>query len=201
MGRAFLSLFNPGPGAGYLFAVANLTMVILVALAMLGITSGTSANEKVVYFLILAWSYVVAFLGFGRLIIYSLRRWVYVPMAAAFLLHLVLAFAAIMVPLVIQLSSRELRNSDYSLLQITNPLWTLTELSEGGVSAVNGEILIWIIPAAAFAALMLNMRSVATELLYHRIAPPVRVAEDEIELHPAPAAKPSSPWEVDEATP
>jgi hypothetical protein len=200
MGRAFLSLFNPGPGAGYLFAVANLTMVILVALLTLGITSGTSGAETVVYFLILAWSYVVAFLGFGRLIIYSLRRWVYVPMAAAFLLHLVLAFAAIMVPMVIQLTSRELRNSGYSLLQITNPLWTLNELAEGGVSAVNGEILIFIIPAAALVALMLNMRSVATELLYHRIAPPMRVAEDEIELHPVPAAKPSNPWEVDETT-
>jgi hypothetical protein len=205
MGRTFLSLFNPGPGAGYLFAVANLTMVILTALVVLGITSSTGPGwtpaETVVYFLILAWAYVVAYLGFGRLIINALRRWAYVPMSAAFLIHIVLMLAAIGVPTVIQLTSRELRNSGYTMLQMGNPVWTLGELIDNGVSSVSGEILILIIPAAAFAALMLNMRSVATELLYHRIAPPVRVAEDEIELHPAPAAKPTSPWEVDELTP
>ena len=198
MGRTFLSLFNPGPGAGYLFAVANLTMIMLAALVVLGISSTTSGTETVAYFLILAWAYVVAYLGFGRLIITALRRWAYVPMAAAFLIHLVLLLTAIGVPTVIQLTSRELRNSGYTMLQMGNPIWTLGELLDNGVSSVSGEILILIIPAAAFAALMLNMRSVATELLYHRIAPPVRVAEDEIELHPAPAAKPTSPWEMDE---
>jgi hypothetical protein len=42
------------------------------------------------------------------------------------------------------------------------------------------------------------MRSVATELLHHRIAAPVRLVEDEAELHPAPAPKPASPWEIEE---
>jgi hypothetical protein len=205
MGRTFLSLFNPGPGAGYLFAVANLTMVILVGLIVLGITGAATRawmpTETIVYFLILAWAYVVAYLGFGRLIINAMRRWAFVPMAAAFLIHIVLMLTAVGVPTVIQLTSRELRNSGYTMLQMSNPIWTLGELLDNGVSSVNGEILILIIPAAAFAALMLNMRSVATELLYHRIAPPVRVAEDEIELHPAPAAKPSNPWEAEEVTP
>ena len=202
MGRAFLSLFNPGPGAGYLFAVANLTTVVLLAIVVLAATSKAATPwlsiETVVFFLILAWSYVVAFLGFGRLLINALRRWVFVPMAAAFLLHVIIMLTAIGVPTIIQLTSRELRNSGYTLLQMSNPIWTLGELVDKGVGAVQGEILILVVPAAALAALMLNMRSVATELLYHRVAPPIRVAEEEAELHPAPAPKPSNPWEAEE---
>jgi ABC-type transport system involved in multi-copper enzyme maturation permease subunit len=205
MGRALLSLFNPGPGAGYLFAVANLTMLLLAGLIVVGATSGSATTwlttEAAVFFLILAWSYVVAFLGVGRLIISTLRRWIYVPMAAAFLLHFLLIFAAIMVPTVIQMTSRELRNSGYTLLQMSNPIWTLGDLLDDGVAAVRGDILILVIPAAALIALILNMRSVATELLYHRIAPPVRVAEEEAQLHPVPAPKPSSPWETEEPEP
>jgi hypothetical protein len=165
-------------------------------------SSGTRpgwTTETVVYFLVLAWAYVVAFLGFGRLLIVALRRWAYVPMAAGFLLHVILFLTAIGVPTIIQLTSRQLRNSGYTLLQMTNPIWTLGELMDDGVASVQGEILILIVPAAALMALMLNMRSVATELLHHRIAPPVRVAEEEAELHPAPAPKPSNPWEAEEA--
>lgn len=205
LGRAFLSLFNPGPGAGYLFAVSNLTMLTLAGLGVLVLgnsTAGWLSNENVAYFLILSWSYVVAFLGFGRLLINALRRWQYVPMAAAFLLHFVLVMIGIGVPTIIQLTSRELRNSGYTLLQMTNPVWTLSELIDRGGAAVQVEVLILIVPAAALIALLLNMRSVATELLHQRVAKPVRVAEEDAELHKTPP-KPSSPWESDEldATP
>jgi hypothetical protein len=45
---------------------------------------------------------------------------------------------------------------------------------------------------------MLNMRSVATELLHHRIAPPIRVLEEEAELQPVAVPKPSSPWDSED---
>jgi hypothetical protein len=119
-------------------------------------------------------------------------------MAAAFLLHVIVLLTAIGGPTIIQMTSRELRNSGYTLLQMTNPIWTLKDVVEGGPSSVQGEILILLIPALAVMALLLNMRSVATELLHHRIASPIRVAEEEAELHPAPVPKPTSPWETDE---
>jgi hypothetical protein len=205
LGRAFLSLFNPGPGAGYLFAVANLTMITVMALIFLWLTDqpgtrGGLATDTVAYFLVLSWAYVVAFLGFGRLLIVQLRRWTYVPLAAAFLIHIVLLMTAIGVPTIIQLTSRQLRNAGYTLLQMSNPMWTLTELVDDGVMSVRGEVLILVIPAFAIMALILNMRSVATELLHHRIAAPVRIVEDEAELHPAPAPKPTSPWEIEDET-
>lgn len=203
LGRAFLSLLNPGPGTGYLFAVANLTTLVAAGLTVLLLVSfgggGTwTPVETAVYFLILAWAYAVSFLGFGRLIINVVRRWAYVPMAAAFLLHVIMLLTAIGVPTMVQMMSREYRNAGYTLLQITNPFWTLAELWDDGVNAVDGPILIFIVPAAAIMALLLNMRSVSTELLHHRIPAPVRVAEEEAELHPPPAMRPSSPWEMEE---
>jgi hypothetical protein len=203
LGRAFLSLFNPGPGAGYLFAVANLSALALAGLMAVAVRGPSPtrfiSTETVVFYVILTWAYVVAFLGFGRLFINVLRRWVYVPMAAAFLLHVIVLLVAIGAPTIIQMTSRELRYQGYSLLQMSNPVWTLEELMTRGVGAVSGEILILLIPAAAIVALLLNMRSVATELLHHRIAVPIRVAEEEAVLHPPPEPKPSNPWEVEEA--
>ena len=202
-GRAFLSLMNPGPGTGYLMAVANLSALATAALVMLSLQGssagqGSPSVETAVYYVILASSYVVAFLGFGRLIINALRRWAYVPMSAAFLIHVILVLSAIGVPTVIQMTSRELRNSGYTLWQMTNPVWTLSELARRGTASVQGEVLILILPAAALVALLLNMRSIATELLLQRTAVPVRIIEEEAELHPAPAPKPTNPWDADE---
>lgn len=203
MGRALLSLLNPGPGTGYLFATANLTFLMLAALTLLALfrwmSGGTMPSIKEVsYLAVLTWAYVVAFLGFGRLIINALRRWAYVPMSAAFLIHVILFLSAIGVPTVIQMTSRELRNSGYTLWQMTNPVWTLSELARRGPSSVEGEVLILVLPAAALIALLLNMRSIATELLLQRTAIPVRIIEEEAELHPAPAPKPTNPWDADE---
>lgn len=202
MGRNFLSLLNPGPGTGYLFAVANLTLLAVASLAILlfaqWTTGGAPGYDNAGYLVVLIWSYVVAFLGFGRLIINALRRWAYVPMSAAFLIHVILVLSAIGVPTVIQMTSRELRNSGYTLWQMTNTVWTLSELARRGPASVQGEVLILILPAAALIALLLNMRSIATELLLQRTAVPVRIIEEEAELHPAPAPKPTNPWDADE---
>jgi hypothetical protein len=201
LGRTTLSLFNPGPGTGYLFAVSNLTMLIVVGLVVLlfrGPATGRFVTtESIACLLVLSWSYVVGYLGVGRLITVLLRRWIFVPLTAAFLVQILLVMVGTFTPLVIQMTSRQLRNQGYSLLQISNPFWTLYELVNRGSSSVQAEVLIWIVPAAAVAVLLLNMRSVATELMHHRVAPPVRVLEEEAALH-VPVAKPSNPWEIEE---
>ena len=137
-------------------------------------------------------------MGFGRLVINALRKWAYVPMTAAFLIHLVLFLSAIGVPTVIQMTSRELRNSGYTLWQMTNPVWTLGELANRGPDNVQAGVLVLILPTLAIVALLLNMRSVATELLLQKIPVPVRLLEDEAELEAAKPHQPSSPWDVDD---
>jgi hypothetical protein len=166
-------------------------------------SSGRPSFEQGIYFAIFAWSYVVAFLGFGCLIINALRKWVFVPMTAGFLVHAVLFLTAIGVPTVIQMTSRSLRDGGYTLWQITNPVWTLRELAfkSQGVDNVQAGILIYILPTAAIVALLLNMRAIGTELLLQRIPVPVRIVEDEAELKAAIPRGPSSPWDADEEDP
>jgi hypothetical protein len=205
LGRTFLSLFNPGPGAGYLFAVANLTMLAVAGLIALVIslnwTTSTPFSHLAIASVILCWGYVVAFLGLGRLVINLLRRWVYVPMAGGFLVHVILLLSGIGIPTIIQMTSRTLRYGGYSMVQVTNPFWTLMEVVERGGRNVEVEVLVLLIPAAAAAMLLLNIRSVAAELMHHRIAPPIRVAEDEAALRPAPVQKPANPWETADEAP
>jgi len=202
LGRMFLSFFNPGPGAGYMFVVASYTALCLGAMLVVMFSDAARprwlSSETIVYFVILSWSYLVAFLGIGRLIINALRRWIYVPITAGFLVHVVLLLAAIGVPTVIQLTSRDLRFSGYSLVQISNPMWTLSSLLDDGPGAVQAELLALIVPAAALATLALNLRSVGAELMHQRVAPPIRVAEEEAELHPPPKPAPANPWEAEE---
>jgi hypothetical protein len=203
LSRTFLSFFNPGPAAGYMFAVANLTMVALVALAAVywSYAFGGASTDVYIYAVILAWSYVVGYLGIGRLLIGVMRRFSYVSLTAGFLIQLLLVLAGIGVPLTIQVTSRMLRNSGYTLLQMSNPFWTLVELLDHGSGAVQAPVLVLVLPAIAIAVLMLNMPAVATELRRHRVAAPVRVIEEEAALHPTPTPGPSSPWDVvDEAT-
>jgi hypothetical protein len=121
-----------------------------------------------------------------------------VPMTAAFLIQVILLLTAIGVPTVIQMTSRELRNSGYTLWQMPNPIWTLGELANRGPGNVQAEVLVLILPTVALVALVLNMRSVATELLLQKTPVPVRIIEDEAELQAALPHQPSSPWDVDE---
>ena len=201
-GRVFLTWFNPGPGTGFVFVIANLTTVALIALAVVtwkgAIGRAPITSEQATYCIVLGWSYVVIFLGVGRLLIALLRRLIFVSMAAGFLLHIILLLMASGIPQIIVLmsSSFNVRN-EFSLLQITNPVWTLFALLDAGVIYVEGQVLILVLPAAALIVLLLNFRSVATEVRHQRRSLPVRVAEDEAELHPEPVPGPRNPWDAE----
>lgn len=198
-GRMFLSFFNPGPGSGYMFAVSNLTALVITALVVACVSPpmGWMTLDRVVCGLIIAWGYVVGYLGLGRLFIGFMRRWMFVSLTAGFLFHVLLVMAGVGIPLTIQMTSRAMRNDGYTLLQMTNPFWTTTELLNSGSGSAQAPILVLVVPGFAIAMLMLNMKSVASELRRHRVAPPVRVLEEEAELHPAPVPGPSNPWDAD----
>jgi hypothetical protein len=180
--------------------VANATTIVLVCLLglmasqMFGSRGGWPTTEEVSYLLIVGWGYGVAYLGFGLLVIRALRLVAVVKMVASVLIHVLVLLAGSGVPTVIQLMSVEMRYVDYSLVQITNPFWSLHHLADGGTPQY-GPVLILIVPAAAVCMLLLNMRSVVRELQAVRIAAPARVIEDEAALHPAPPTLPQNPWE------
>lgn len=203
-GRSLLSWLNPGPASGFIFAVANSgAVVVMASLALLVFGKPTTAlgsRESAITFFVLAWCYSITYLGVGRLLIGLMRRVTYVPLVAAFLLHVILLLAGVGTPTVIHEMSEQFRGSGYSLLLVTNPFWTLAEIWEGGLTGYL-DLLLILLPAAAIVTFLLNLRSVSAELARHRIAAPTRVSEDEQELHPMAVPGPSNPWEAEAAEP
>lgn len=203
VGRALLSWFNPGPGAGYMFAVANLTMLAIVGSLVVhwsGPITASRAGETAVYLLLFGWSYVTALLGAGRLLIGLARRFAFVSMSGALLIQLILVLAGVGLPMLLQMISSQLGSGfGYSLIHLLDPLKTLRELSTRGAGAVPVDILRLILPAAAIIVLVLNLRSVVAELHRQRIAAPTRVLEEEATLHPVAPVRPANPWDADEA--
>jgi hypothetical protein len=154
---------------------------------------GWPGTDEILFLLIIGWGYLVAYLGLGLLLVGLLRRFATVTMLASVLIHFLLVLAGSGIPTVFQLMSVELRFVEYSFLQITNPIWSLTHVADGGM--IEGQVLVLVVPAVALCVLLVNMRSVVRELQQVRVAPPKRVAEDEAELHPPPPAMPTSPWD------
>jgi len=197
--RLWLTWFNPGPGAGYFFAVANLTALTALAVGAMKCCGEPAAVGFAAadfdLFALLAWSYVVAYLGFGRLLIVLARRWAFVPMAAALLIQIILVLAGIGVPILIDALAPGNGLGGYSSHHRTNPFWTLKELWESGSASVQGSQAALLLGAAAAAALLLNLRTVGGELHRYRIATPMRVLDEQL-ASPDPSEKtPRSPWD------
>jgi hypothetical protein len=155
-----------------MFVVANLTSLGVVCLLGLllhsmiapGVT-GWPGDDELICFVIVGWG---------------------------LLIHFLVVLAGSGIPTVFQLMSPDER-WDYTLLQITNPFWSLNHISDGGLS--EGYVLLLTVPTAAICILLLSMRSVIRELQQVRSALPARVVEDEAQLHPAPAPQPTNPWD------
>ncbi|MEX2317821.1 MAG: hypothetical protein WD669_11755 [Pirellulales bacterium] len=201
LGRVFLTWFNPGPASGYLFVVANASAIAVMALLALGaaaltgrMPAGRPSDEQIVYLTFVGWGYLVVYLGVGLLLISALRRVATVSMMAGVLVQLLLLIGGSGIPWTLQMMSSDLRELDYSFLQITNPFWTITHLAARGLP-LDARMLLLIVSAAAICVLLLNLPGVIRELREVRIALPARVAEDELALHPLPAPEPTNPWD------
>jgi hypothetical protein len=204
LGRAFFTWLQPGPSSGYMFAVANVTAIVLLALipavivARSNVSNSTWPNpDRFLSLLVIGWSYVVAYLGLGCLVVALLRKVSEVTMFASVLLHLLLMLAGSGIPTSIHWMSVELQSEPYSYLQITNPIWTLEYIHDFSPAPEEPMLLI-VVPAAALCVLLLNLPGIARELQRVRTELPVRVAEDEVELHPPPESLPQNPWEAEE---
>lgn len=206
LGRAMLTWFFPGPGTGYVFALANLGAIVVMGIAVTVLYPGYfqwslswSGNSKLPATwvgLLAAWGYVASYLGAGNLIIGVLRRKWQINMLVAVLIQVTLPLVGIGVPLVIQLMSPTLRGLDYTLLQITNPFWTLGHLLVSNSTPAYMEEIRILLTAVGGIFFGLNVWFlVLPQVRQVRILAPARVLEEEAELHPAPAPQPLSPWD------
>ena len=206
LGRSLLTWFNPGPGTGYMFALGNLLTAVLASLCVL--TAWYALNpslatptpwasfDKVLNFIIAGYAYIVIFLGLGRLIVRTLQRIAPVGIALSVLVQILLLVAGCGIPLIIHLMSPN-RGYGYTLLQITNPIWTLVELVDNGGGAAMAEIVMWLLVPVALLIFLANLPSIAAEVRHVRIAKPLRVAQEDEQaaaLAAPPRAK-TNPWD------
>jgi hypothetical protein len=136
---------------------------------------------------------MVLYLGLGKLLIGLLRRGMEMNIFASLLVHLLLLTIGTGIPMIIYGMSPDIR--DYTLLQVTNPFWSIEHC--GGHSRLDGDAYatITIITTLAAVVFLLNLPSIAAELGYIRVAAPKRIVEDDAELSPAPLPAPQSPWD------
>jgi hypothetical protein len=202
LGRMFLSWLNPGPASGYMFGTANATSLALICWEAVNYSNTPSrggpgawvSSDEMMYLLPLGLAYLVGYLGLGLLVIRLLRRIAVVTMLACVLIHALLLLAGFGIPYAIKSMSLELRNADYSFLQITDPIYSLHHVASGA-SLADVRKLLLIVPSVAVCVLLANMPGVSRELRVVREAAPKRVLEDEAELHPPPEALPTNPWD------
>jgi hypothetical protein len=144
--------------------------------------------------IVIGWGYIVGYLGLGLLAVQALRRFATVTMLASVLINALLVLAGFGIPYAIKSMSLDLREADYSFLQITDPFCSLTHIAEGG-AFTDANVLALIVPGVAMCILLLNVPRVIRELRVVRELAPARVLADEAELHPAPESLPQNPWE------
>lgn len=206
-GRATLTWFNPGPATGYVFAIANLLTVLTLGCFALTVgrlfidPQGGWLNrnlEQSLQFAVLGFCYVTIYLGLGRLMVGLLRKVGRIGMLLNVLLQVLLLVAGTGIPMTFHLMSPVLRN-DYSVIEISNPFWTLAEVVDGPMSPDQVMVLLICLPAAALVVFLLNLPGVVAEVRHVRIARPKRVEEEDAELAaqlaPPPEPVRTSPWD------
>jgi ABC-type transport system involved in multi-copper enzyme maturation permease subunit len=202
LGRALLTWFNPGSGTGYVFACINLcaaTLVILSAAAFSTLTAfpGAPNDASLVWFGALLCSYVVLYLGVGRLLILWLRRYLIFGLLLPLLVHAILVLLGIAIPIFLQAWVMGYAGfGTYTELQVTNAFWTLGETARGNNPLIPPVALL--VVGGAIGMLVVQLILVAREVEQVRQEEPERVQRDERQLHPEKhkmPEKPSSPFE------
>jgi hypothetical protein len=144
---------------------------------------------------IVATSYLAIFLGTSALLIRGVRRVSDVKLTLPVLVNLLLLLLGSGVPWVIQMSNSRMRNWEYSLLQISNPMWTLDEICFHSAPP-EMPALVLALSGGAVMIFLLNLPALYDELKQVRISRPPRVAEEDAELaRAASPGGPRSPWD------
>jgi hypothetical protein len=209
LGRALFTWFNPGPCTGYVFALANLaTCGVLTLSGMLfwatffptATPFGLSFDwMPLADFTVLGFCYVAIYLGVGRLLASLANRFVSGGILVSLLFQVILLLTGSLGPLVVHMMSTELRG-EYSLLEITNPLYTLVEIGRERTSPDQRLVLMTALPAAALLVLLLNLRGILSEVRLVRAARPDRVEEEDAQqraIDAPPREVQISPWDFE----
>ncbi len=197
VGRLFLTWMNPGSGTGYIMtslAIASYTFTMVAVGLVHDSIMFTSSGTEWWSFQICMASYVIGYLGVTRLFVAFLRRFTRIPILPAFLLQVVGPIFGILIPLMLQAMLTYTTNQqfDYSMLQITNWMWTLVEVADGGAWGISNVVVT--LASVASVIFLANLIQASGEVQVVRLVAPERVLSDDAALLPAPK-KPKSPWD------
>ncbi|MFI4876943.1 MAG: ABC transporter permease [Blastopirellula sp. JB062] len=202
LSRLYGNWFLPGPARGYFFAVSGMlsaaAAVLMIAQATREIGNVKLPDLQTLNAYVAATtSYVVIYLGVGRLLMIGLRRVGAGDIFLSAIIHLLLVMFGVFVPLIIQLSSSWIPNNEYSLVQIINPFWTLAAILSDPITGGNPTLLTSVILLAIGAVMTLVLQIIlsAGDIAPVRQAAPQRVIEEERSLVPAATPEPESPWD------
>ena len=206
LGRMLLTWFNPGSGTGYIFTLANLGLILLAFYCgslLVEWRRGTSRNfltpDHMAQFAAAAWLYAAAYLGVGRLMVMLVRNRVPSGVVFSFLLQIVLVTFGTMMPLVVQFSLFNSNNFDYSVLQATNPFWTLAQMlfnSTSGFSTADTWSSFILLAIVGGSMAVLHFLLAIREIEQTRLVAPQRVQEEDAAAVAArtPVRK-KNPWD------
>ncbi len=181
LARLSLTWVTPGPGTGLVYATVG--TVVLCGFAIFGVDylidqqgprGFGGARKFIIQLSVLYASYLVGFLVVVRWIVAIVRihNNPRVEIGVAAMIAVAVVFA--LVPYSIGLHMNDYRSFDYSLWQITNWAWTMSEAVDGRVSG--GEE--YYVAGAAAALFVINLIVMPTTVLPRRIATPARVQEE-----------------------
>jgi hypothetical protein len=183
LGRAFLTWYNPGPATGYMLAVSSYFGVIVMLCAAL-LAPHHLASDQIEHILVvfaLGLSYVAVYLGVGRWLLGILGKYGPIAPATRVLVYSILLSAGTIAPLTVQMTIPGMRYDGYTVLQATNPFWTMTEAVDN-TPAYEISIAAIFLGVAAVVVFVLSLPAVAEEIRQVRIAAPSRVAEEDAEI-------------------
>lgn len=174
-GRILLTWFNPGPGTGYVFAIASGTIGCLsLGVFSMFVESQRSPRTDSHVFAVLLVGYLLSYLGAIRLIslplTYRLGRSIWVPIGTA----IAVMVAAALLPTVLSVLTTGAPPYSYAPLEAIDWAWSLVEAFETRFDPV----LALMVMLVGIVLTLVNLALCFREFGYRRISVPRRVVED-----------------------
>ena len=176
LGRAFLTWFNPGPGTGFVYAVAS----GIAGVSVLGIFSfvadlTVTRAEVPIYTALIVIGYLAGFLGIIRLIAMPLCRRFGRMFSITTGTLVTVMLLALMAPSTITVLMTGGVSNSYSTIHTLNWAWTLAEVADRQRYQIFDASLVLCVGAIIG---IFNLALLFREFDYRRIAVPDRVQQD-----------------------
>lgn len=196
LGRTFLMLLSPGPGAGFFFVVANLSYLMALAFAvqLLGRSPRAYLGVSPVMANAAALAYVMIYLGFGRVIILLLRKVAALSLVGGFLVHLLLLLAGNALPYALDASFDSFRRGGFSYIDVMSPIAMLIQTERGDLSQVEVLTSAIMVFGVALCSLLINLFLAAKEVQQAPAPLPQRILEDELAKQALAKQVATNPW-------